>query len=295
MLRFFTIVSLLFLQTDLYSKIYKWTDENGKVHYSDKPPPSKKVEQLNLKVNEPIKTVKPIQQRSWRNRPTIFKEMENNNEAAAISLIRNEEEFNIKEMAFATKHGFNNALEEMLKRSESREFPEYLERHSVTERLNLLQAAVRYDNQKAITLLIEKDIRFFEERRTYRNHHPLELAAENNRVDIAQMLIDMGMDVSANNSNPLRKALYSGNFELARLLIAHNANVNSKGFKGGSALKYAIKGSHLPTVKMLVDRGVDLEKYIGGAGNSLCYANKLGEEEIADFLRASGVRVRECR
>ena len=31
--------------------MYKWTDENGKVHYSDSPPPGKKAKKLDLKIN----------------------------------------------------------------------------------------------------------------------------------------------------------------------------------------------------------------------------------------------------
>jgi glutaredoxin len=35
----------------LSADMYKWTDENGKVHYSDSPPPGKKAKKLDLKVN----------------------------------------------------------------------------------------------------------------------------------------------------------------------------------------------------------------------------------------------------
>jgi glutaredoxin len=31
--------------------MYKWTDESGKVHYSDSPPPGKKAKKLDLKIN----------------------------------------------------------------------------------------------------------------------------------------------------------------------------------------------------------------------------------------------------
>jgi glutaredoxin len=48
---------LLFLMavmacSSIHADMYKWTDENGKVHYSDSPPPAgKKVKKLDLKVN----------------------------------------------------------------------------------------------------------------------------------------------------------------------------------------------------------------------------------------------------
>lgn len=31
--------------------MYKWVDENGKVHYTDSPPPGKKAKKLDLKIN----------------------------------------------------------------------------------------------------------------------------------------------------------------------------------------------------------------------------------------------------
>ena len=32
------------------AEVYKWVDENGKLHYSDRPPPEQQAEKMNLKV-----------------------------------------------------------------------------------------------------------------------------------------------------------------------------------------------------------------------------------------------------
>jgi len=31
--------------------VYKWTDESGRIHYSDQPPPSRKAEQVRIRIN----------------------------------------------------------------------------------------------------------------------------------------------------------------------------------------------------------------------------------------------------
>jgi len=34
-----------------FAEIYKWTDENGTVHFASKPPPQLKAEKVNVQVN----------------------------------------------------------------------------------------------------------------------------------------------------------------------------------------------------------------------------------------------------
>ena len=87
-----TIIVLAFLQTLSQStagELYKWTDENGVVHYSEKPPENKAVETLNINqgtkfkavpVEKPI-TIEPTQ--ALRHillvKPEFFWEQANNN------------------------------------------------------------------------------------------------------------------------------------------------------------------------------------------------------------------------
>jgi len=52
MMRYATLV-LCLLAASAAAEMYKWTDENGKTHYSDQPPPSQ------IKNSETIKTNKP--------------------------------------------------------------------------------------------------------------------------------------------------------------------------------------------------------------------------------------------
>jgi glutaredoxin len=47
------LLLLLVLSTPVLAaaEIYKWTDEQGKIHYSDSPPPETKAQQVNVKIN----------------------------------------------------------------------------------------------------------------------------------------------------------------------------------------------------------------------------------------------------
>jgi glutaredoxin len=44
-------VALLALPPGAFADMYKWIDENGKVHYTDSPPPGRKAKKLDLKIN----------------------------------------------------------------------------------------------------------------------------------------------------------------------------------------------------------------------------------------------------
>jgi glutaredoxin len=46
-----TLAILVLVPLAPFADMYKWVDENGKVHYTDTPPPGKKARKLDLKVN----------------------------------------------------------------------------------------------------------------------------------------------------------------------------------------------------------------------------------------------------
>lgn len=51
---------LVVAASGVHSQIYKWVDENGKIHYSDRKPPSQETEEITLKptnVMEPTKAL----------------------------------------------------------------------------------------------------------------------------------------------------------------------------------------------------------------------------------------------
>jgi hypothetical protein len=49
----FLVSATLLFSSNILAKVYKWTDSNGKVHYSDKPIETKDVKELKLDTQKP--------------------------------------------------------------------------------------------------------------------------------------------------------------------------------------------------------------------------------------------------
>lgn len=45
------LATLLAIPAPAFADMYKWIDKDGKVHYTDSPPPGKKAKKLDLKIN----------------------------------------------------------------------------------------------------------------------------------------------------------------------------------------------------------------------------------------------------
>lgn len=68
MSRIFAFTLLLLLcNHSVYAEIYKWVDEHGKAHFTDKPPTGKKTEEIELKINTySAVEIKPLLERLGR-------------------------------------------------------------------------------------------------------------------------------------------------------------------------------------------------------------------------------------
>ena len=47
----FNVILLLLVTTHSHAEIYKWIDESGKTHFTDKPPAGQATEEIELKIN----------------------------------------------------------------------------------------------------------------------------------------------------------------------------------------------------------------------------------------------------
>jgi hypothetical protein len=90
---------------------------------------------------------------------------------------------------------------------------------------------------------------------------------------------------------PLYYASLAGVAELVRLLLDKGADVNSQGGEYGNALQAALAYSHEVVVRLLLDKGVDVNAKGGQYGNALQAASAKGNEAMARLLLDKGADV----
>lgn len=123
-----------------------------------------------------------------------------------------------------------------------------------------------------------------------------------NRIDIAQLLIENGINVNHQNAHfdntPLIwccKSNKKRNF--IKLLLENGANVNAKNFYGLTPLMYAIINNKLETVKLLLEYGADVnitDTCLWGntnGDNALIYASRYDKIAIAELLIKHGADI----
>lgn len=88
---------------------------------------------------------------------------------------------------------------------------------------------------------------------------PLHSAAAARQVEIARVLIAHGANVNATQAEseftPLHEAALNGDLEFARLLLEHGANVNAKMKDGKTPLGFALEQNKTEMVAFLRERG----------------------------------------
>jgi ankyrin repeat protein len=141
-------------------------------------------------------------------------------------------------------------------------------------------------------------------------------AAWQGQTEVAQLLIEAGADVNAQTRygwTALMSAAYNGNVEFVQLLIDYGADVKIKNNSGDTALKMAHESGHtelaeilkhaseivprtkemlfravmnddVDEVKMLINKGADVNKRDSLGRTSLIFASKMGYTEIAQLL-----------
>jgi len=91
---------------------------------------------------------------------------------------------------------------------------------------------------------------------------PLHCAVYSGNKEVALMLIEYGADVNINVNNsgytPLHEGASQGNEAITLLLIQHGANINGKTCENGTPLHGAVASGSKDTVNLLIEHGADI-------------------------------------
>ncbi|HWB59204.1 MAG TPA: ankyrin repeat domain-containing protein, partial [Chthoniobacteraceae bacterium] len=123
---------------------------------------------------------------------------------------------------------------------------------------------------------------------------PLHWAAEFGHKDVAQALLDCGVDINARTSGgdtPLHLAAEFGNEEMVEFLAGNGASIDAVDYTGLTPLITAARKNRLDVVKFLVSHGADVNAGKGHLVTALYWAAQSGNKEMAEFLLANKAEV----
>jgi ankyrin repeat protein len=123
---------------------------------------------------------------------------------------------------------------------------------------------------------------------------PLHYAAGNNHHEVIRLLLDNGAHIEATEDigwTPLHFALVNNHLEIIKLLIDKGADVNATGLSGWTPLHYTVAKGHLEVVKLFLDNGADINANDKDGLTPLHYTVATGYLEVVKLLLDKGADV----
>lgn len=118
------------------------------------------------------------------------------------------------------------------------------------------------------------------------NETPLMLAAINNQLDLAKVLISRGADVNRPGWTPLHYAAAKGHREMMRLLLENEAYIDSESANGTTPLMMAAYYAQPLAVKLLLEEGADPTLLNAANASALDMALSQDRQQSAFYIRA---------
>ncbi len=159
--------------------------------------------------------------------------------------------------------------------------------------------AVRNNKTNLVGILIEKLGADFFSLRDAEEATLLHMACENNSTNVVELLTKehnskpsnyINFD-DKNKSTPLHYASNRGHAEVVRLLLEKGAQIDSKEYSGNDALCYASYKGHIDVVRLLLEKGAKISQQDNQGETALHFAVDKGHTEVVRLLIESGANI----
>ncbi len=114
---------------------------------------------------------------------------------------------------------------------------------------------------------------------------PLMLAAINNQLELARVLVERGADVNKPGWTPLHYAATRGHREMMRLLLDNDAYIDSEAANGSTPLMMAAYSAPPLAVKLLLEEGADPTLLNSAHASALDLALSKDRQQSAFYIR----------
>ena len=115
---------------------------------------------------------------------------------------------------------------------------------------------------------------------------PLMLAAINNHLELAKVLIERGAEVNKTGWTPLHYAATRGHREMMRLLLDNDAYIDSESANGTTPLMMAAYSAPPLAVKLLLEEGADPTLVNNGNASALDLAVRVDQPQSVFYIKA---------
>lgn len=152
--------------------------------------------------------------------------------------------------------------------------------------LNGLYLALRDSSLKAAQVLIDWP-KTNVEIRTRQDESPLMMACLKGHLEMARKLIARDADVNKTGWTPLHYAATSGHVAIIELLLEQNAYIDAESPNGTTPLMMAAHYGSPAAVKLLLEAGADpgIRNQLGLT--AIDFANRAGRQDAAELIAAS--------
>ncbi|KAF7164517.1 hypothetical protein CNMCM6106_001035 [Aspergillus hiratsukae] len=159
---------------------------------------------------------------------------------------------------------------------------------------DIVTAVLNSPSSACIGVDITEGLHYRKDLKKYANRTPLSWAAQEGRISIVRLLLQMETtvdDVDARGRTPLSRASENGHEVVAKLLIDKGADVNVIDRNGRTPLSLASKNGHEAVAKLLIEKGADVNAIDNDGWTPLSRASWNGHEVVAKLLIDKGADV----